>query len=50
MFISSKWKKTTLEMALKLNHLLYPNLTIRCQKVENGSPDMFSKLLANLIG
>jgi hypothetical protein len=31
------------------NHLLHRNLTIRCQKVENGLPDLFSKLLANLI-
>ena len=29
------------------NHLLYPNLTIRCEKVENGLPDMFLKLLEN---
>jgi hypothetical protein len=25
------------------NHLFYPNLTIRCQKIENGSPYMFPK-------
>ena len=38
LFISPKWKKTILEMA------------IRCQKVETRLPDIFSKLLADLIG
>ena len=32
------------------NQLLYPTLTIRCQKVKSGLPALFSKLLANLTG
>ena len=32
----------------RLDHSLYPNLTIRCQKVENGLPHTNSKLVVDL--
>ena len=48
LFISPKRENTILEMTLK--SLIIANLTTRCQKVENRLPDMFSKLLAHLIG
>ena len=49
MFISPKRKKKLPFLLLK-NHLLYSNLTTRCQKVEKiVGPDKL-KLLANLTG
>ena len=49
MFISEKLKKIVFWKWPK-NHLFYPNLTIKCQKIEKGLLHTNFKLVTNLTG